>query len=309
MASRQPANPPPKPAAPETPPGERLANYFDNFFKTIVAIATLGSSLTFSKIIQTPVQPWHDYGFDKLTVQYYLANSWLFFILDLAITSFAASALSMWRPSAVAYFGTRNTKKRRKVLWYATLVTSVLFGLLIAAFTFLSLTIAAYVGPTGWIAVGAVTFFGMLGFGTILYQSPIGSHFDDDESDDDVGGPGKGLLGHGYYPTPNTPSKRYDDEKNAHWSTGSPIAPIYTGGRRPSRHNRPPMHLPRYSESGYDLRAEQMLHQRLNRIHAVEDIMAGERTEVIETTGEIYYDDDVFSSPIQMDDRNDRIRR
>ncbi|RFU31469.1 hypothetical protein B7463_g4862, partial [Scytalidium lignicola] len=324
MASQHAPNPPPlppQPAASSTShPGERLANYFDNFFKTIVAISTLGSSLTFTKIIQTPVQPWVDYGFDRITVQYFLSNSWLFFILNLAITSFAASALSLYRPSAVAYFGTRSTKRRRKVLWYATLVTSVLYGLLIAAFMFLSLVVVAYAGPVGWIAVSATSLFGAVGFGVILYQSPIGSRFDDDDSDDD-GGSLDDRMKHqyttphkkptnGYYPAPNTTPGRYDDEKNNRWSGGSPIAPIYTGDRRSTRYSRPPMNLPRYSESGYDLRADQMLQQRLSRIHAVETIMADERTGVIEGNVDDYYDDGgLFSSPNQMEGRYEQDRR
>jgi len=54
--------------APKQHPGERLANYFDNFFKTIVATSTLGSSITFAKIVQTPVTPWIDYGYSTTSV-------------------------------------------------------------------------------------------------------------------------------------------------------------------------------------------------------------------------------------------------
>jgi hypothetical protein len=83
---------------PKKHPGERLASYFDSFFKTIVGVSTFGASVTFTKIISTPVTPWIDYGYSKDTIQNYLAISWLLFILDLAVTSFAASALSLYQP-------------------------------------------------------------------------------------------------------------------------------------------------------------------------------------------------------------------
>ena len=160
-------------APPKVHPGERLANYFDNFFKTVVAISTFGSSLTFSKIVQTPVAPWDDYGFSKFSVQYFLANAFLLFVLDLAITSLAASALVLYRPQAVDWFGTNDSRERRVVMWYATVVSAVLFGLLISAFLFVALVVVAYAGPAGWVALAATVFFGALVFGVILWQSPL----------------------------------------------------------------------------------------------------------------------------------------
>lgn len=318
MSSHPAASKPAKPALPPAEhPGERLATYFDNFFKTIIAISTFGSSLTITKLLQTPVQPWRDYGIDKDTVQYYLAYSWLLFILNLVTTSFAASALSMYRPQAVAYFGTSRTTKRRTVLWYATIVTTLLVGALVAAFELLSLVVVAYAGPAGWIALSLTTTAGVIGFGVILYQSPIGSHFDEiEDSDDDTpsGKPSKPqyTTPHkrrpSYYDAPNSAPGRYDDEKNR-WSMGSPLAPAYTGDRRPSRTSRPPMHLPRYSESGYDLRADQMLHMRLNRIHTAEAIMVDETSGMIQGNVDDYDDGGLFSSPTQMDNPYQQGRR
>lgn len=60
-------------------------------------------------------------------------------------------------------------------MWYATVVSFALYGLLITAFVFLSLVVTAYAGPLGWIAVGFSAFFGMCGIGAIVWQSPIGS--------------------------------------------------------------------------------------------------------------------------------------
>ncbi|KAE8449895.1 hypothetical protein EG329_007372 [Mollisiaceae sp. DMI_Dod_QoI] len=173
MATAATTAPTPLPA--KVHPGERLASFFENLFKTITAIATLGASLTFSKILQTPVTPWVDYGFSKDTIQTYISLSWLMFMADLTVTSFAAAALSLWRNAAVEWFGTTDSQKRRTVMWYATFVSMVLFGFLIVAFLFLSLVVAAYTGPVGWTAIGFTVLAGVLGFGSIVWQSPIGS--------------------------------------------------------------------------------------------------------------------------------------
>ena len=163
----------PPAASSAKPPGERLASYFENFFRGIIGIATLGASLTFSKIVSSPVPPFHDYGFSSQGVQYLLATSWLLFVLTLALTSFFASALSLWRPRAVLAFGDKNGEERRKVLWFAIGVMTLLFSLSVAAFLFVGLVVVAYAGPVGWAAVGFTVFFGLLGYGCIIWQSPI----------------------------------------------------------------------------------------------------------------------------------------
>lgn len=95
--------------------------------------------------------------------------------MNLAIVSFATAALSLWRNSAIEWFGTEDSEKRRTVMWYATFVSMVLFGMLIVAFIFLGLVVAAYTGPVGWTAIAFTTLAGVLGFGSIVWQSPIGS--------------------------------------------------------------------------------------------------------------------------------------
>ena len=167
MADPAPAEPAPK------HPGDRLASYFENFFKIITAVATLGASITFAKIVQSPVAPFQDYGFSTKELQYLIAISWLFFVLALAFTSFFASALSLWRPQAVKAFGTTEGSERRKVLWYATAVSAFLFALAILAFIFISLVVVGYAGPVGWVAVTFTIVTGILGFGTIIWQSPL----------------------------------------------------------------------------------------------------------------------------------------
>jgi hypothetical protein len=235
MSTPQPQQPA---APPKTHPGERLADYFDSFFKTIVAVSTLGASITFAKIVQTPVTPWIDYGFSKITIQNYLGLSWLFFVLDLAITSFAASALSLYRPQAIEYFGIIDSHRRRIVMWYATAVFATLFGLLIAAFVFLSLVVTALTGPSGWTALGFTSLFGTLGVASIVWQSPIGSK--PPPSEDDI--LRRRTRPHGY-PSPS-PGRRQDSmgpiltgDPSYYDYNGTPTKGQYTGdglSRRPT---------------------------------------------------------------------------
>jgi len=170
MVSSQPGDPI-DPAAKH--PGERLASYFENFFRTITGVSTLGASITFTNIVKAPVTPFHNFGFSSQRIQYLISLSWLFFVLALALTSFFASALSLWRPQAVKAFGTTTGADRVKVLWFATGVSAFLFGLEVAAFLTVSLVVTAYTGPVGWVAVGFVIIFGMLGFGVIIWRSPM----------------------------------------------------------------------------------------------------------------------------------------
>ncbi len=154
-------------------PGDRLASYFENFFRTITGVSILGASITFTNIIRSPVAPFHNFGFNSRTVQYLISLSWLFFVLALAFTSFFASALSLWRPQAVKAFGTTTGADRVKVLWFATGVSAFLFGLEVVAFITVSLVVTAYTGPVGWVAVGFIIIFGLLGFGVIIWRSPM----------------------------------------------------------------------------------------------------------------------------------------
>lgn len=154
-------------------PGDRLASYFENFFRTITGVSILGASITFTNIIRSPVTPFHNFGFSSRVIQYLISLSWLFFVLALAFTSFFASALSLWRPQAVKAFGTTTGADRIKVLWFATGVSAFLFGLEVVAFITISLVVTAYTGPVGWVAVGFIIIFGLLGFGVIIWRSPI----------------------------------------------------------------------------------------------------------------------------------------
>ena len=154
-------------------PGERLASYFDSFFRTIVAISTLGASLTFTKIVQAPVDPWINYGIDSDTTQFYMAISWMLFLLALVITSAFASLLSLYRPQAIEAFATKDHKWKKRVMWAATLASLLLILLVFGSFIFLSLVVVAYTGPVGWLTLSFTIFFGILAISGIIWQSPM----------------------------------------------------------------------------------------------------------------------------------------
>ena len=106
-------------------------------------------------------------------------------MLTLAATSFAASALSLYRPLAVSAFngdlngdgviGGKGEGEglRRRVLWFATMVAGGLFALLVVAFVALGLVVVAYVGAVGWVAVGFTILFAATGFVVLVWQSPL----------------------------------------------------------------------------------------------------------------------------------------
>ena len=59
------------------------------------------------------------------------------------------------------------------MLWYASAVSAFLFGLLIAAFILISLVVVGYAGPVGWVALVFTIISALLGFGSIIWQSPL----------------------------------------------------------------------------------------------------------------------------------------
>lgn len=75
-------------------------------------------------------------------------------------------------------------------MWYASAVSALLFGMLVVAFVFLGLVVASYSGAIGWVAVAFTALVGGIGFGVIVWQSPIGSKA--------IGGEGPSRQGTGF---------------------------------------------------------------------------------------------------------------
>ncbi len=52
-------------------------------------------------------------------------------------------------------------------------MSALLFGLVIAVFLTFELAVVVYAGPVGWVDVTFTIIFALLGFGTIVWRSPL----------------------------------------------------------------------------------------------------------------------------------------
>lgn len=58
-------------------------------------------------------------------------------------------------------------------MYYATVTSLLLYGLVIAAFIVMALVVTAYSFVVGWVAIGFTAVFGIGGFLSIGIQSPL----------------------------------------------------------------------------------------------------------------------------------------
>jgi len=154
-------------------PGAKVADWFNSLFTVIVALSTLGASVTFSYVvsgIRTPTGSHPTFSTKKYET--FMAISWLLFMLDLAVSTLFSTLLTFFKDDAVPDWGSSNLQKRMFIQWSATLATALLYGLTIIAFIFLGLVITAYSAVVGWIAVAFTAAFGLGGFIAIVVQSP-----------------------------------------------------------------------------------------------------------------------------------------
>jgi len=166
----------PPPPAPKYQ-GEEATDRFNDSFKALAAISTLGASITFSQVVTAAPEPLTYHGFDRESIQKYMAMSWLFFMLDLISALVAGSVLALYRPETIRHYGDEYTTQRRVVMmWYSSAIC-FLFILLILAFIFLDIDIVvvAYAGAVGWTALAFTAFIGVWGILFIIWQSPIGA--------------------------------------------------------------------------------------------------------------------------------------
>ena len=151
-------------------------------------------------------------------------------------------------------------------MWYATAVSATLFGLLISAFVFLSLVVAALTGPSGWTALGFTILFGTLGVGSIIWQSPIGSK--SPPSDDEIRRRRTRPQQYPAYATP-PPARRHESTGpmltggSPTWYdyNGTPSKTQYTGdrlGRRPAITRPASDVVPPYTADLRSMRASRM---------------------------------------------------
>lgn len=154
--------------------GESVATFFNGLFTTIIGIATLGASITFSYVLQPSANPPpHTHEFPLHAIQLLLGISWLLFLLDLAFASSFSTLLtffkSHWKQD---WDGVRGKTSQVAVQWYAVIASGTMGGMTIGAFICLCLVVVGYQPVVGWIALGFTSAFGILIIGSVLYQCP-----------------------------------------------------------------------------------------------------------------------------------------
>lgn len=157
----------------EGEPKEELhVKWFEVFLPATIGIATLGSSITFASIVSPMEDPIHltpnnadaltNALFTREAVREFIGISWLLFRIALGISSFAALLLNFNRASVKKGFATDDS--RYTILGAFLLI--LLEGLILGAFSFLSLALVAYSEKVGWAAVASsVTTFVLIFLG------------------------------------------------------------------------------------------------------------------------------------------------
>ena len=159
---------------PMTKHGSRsVGSWFKGLFATIIAVSSLGASITFSYVIgniNTPVAGNH---FGVADVQFFLGLSWLLFLLALASASLGSTLLNFFQEHwKLDWDGHNGKKSQRSVQLYATFAFALLGALVIAAFVFLCLVVTAYTPVIGWMALGFTGLFGLVIALGVCMQAP-----------------------------------------------------------------------------------------------------------------------------------------
>jgi hypothetical protein len=132
-------------------------SWWDSFSKGVIGISTFGASISFSVIVTDLPDPVAiraastsslaaKITFEKETVRKFLSLAWLMFLLALG---FALISQLKLRKSD----GTGGSLK---------FLGLILNGLILSAFMFLSLSVAAYVPEVGMAGVGFLSWFGLM---------------------------------------------------------------------------------------------------------------------------------------------------
>jgi len=154
--------------------GSSVVTFFNGLFSTIIAISTLGTSVTFSFILTTDTDLSHPNAYySQSQVASFLAISWLLFLLALAFGSLGSTLLTFFRAHwARDWDGEHGRRSQKEVQFYAVLASGLLGGLTIGAFIFLCLVVVAYSPVVGWIALAFTGWFGLLIIVSVLWQVP-----------------------------------------------------------------------------------------------------------------------------------------
>lgn len=154
-------------------PGAKVAAWLNSLFTVIVALGTFGTSVTFSYVVSGIRAPVVHARFSTVEFEVFISLSWLLFLLALAFATLFSTLLAFYNEQAIADWQNPDRAKRLLIQWTATITTAILYGLVIAAFIFLSLVITAYSPTVGWVACGFTTAFGFGGFIAITIQCPL----------------------------------------------------------------------------------------------------------------------------------------
>lgn len=154
--------------------GESVATFFNGLFTTIIGIATLGASITFSYVLQpSSNSPPYTHDFHPHTIQLFLGISWLLFLLALAFASSFSTLLTFFKSHWKQDWDGLNGKTSQVTAqWYAVIASATMGGLTIGAFVCLCLVVVGYQPIIGWIALGFTSCFGLLITVSVLYQCP-----------------------------------------------------------------------------------------------------------------------------------------
>ena len=154
--------------------GDSVSSFFTGLFGTIIAVSTLGASITFSYVISNNLTPPRNhplFGIDE--IQLFLSISWLLFLLALAFASTGSTLLTFFRDHWKADWDCKNgDQSRLSVQVYAAFASGLLSTLVIAAFVFLCLVVIAYSPVIGWLALGFTAAFGLAIECSVAYQAP-----------------------------------------------------------------------------------------------------------------------------------------
>lgn len=154
--------------------GKSVVTFFTGLFQTMIAISTLGTSVTFSFILTGNTQLGNPTGYYREgQIVTFLAISWLLFLLNLAFASLGSTLLTFFKAHWVRdWDGEHGLSSQLEVQLYAVFVSGLLGGLIVGAFVFLCLVVVAYSPVVGWIALGFTSWFGLIIAVSVTWQLP-----------------------------------------------------------------------------------------------------------------------------------------
>lgn len=154
-----------------SPAGEMTVKWLENLMPSVITVATLGASITFTVIVQQlpPPQYW---SIEMLRTL--LSISWLLFVLSLGLASAGSLILAFHRKPLVGYYNRKEKEWPRQgsapsALWkkpgywlactFKEPFTLVLLLCMLSAFFFLALVVFAYSRNVGIAALIFVSLF------------------------------------------------------------------------------------------------------------------------------------------------------